>query len=152
MAHSRFFISLCLLATAGVSGCAKDSAFRSEDLPYIYTVDAVAGPAETCAAMADEVAMLDAGLGGPAEEIPPPVPAGAASRWGDYGKDLVVQTVIGPLQPIIQTVKAASNYDDKTRLRTETDARAATRRAYLLGRMDGAGCANLNDALNGDAG
>lgn len=152
MQRRRKLFAMILLASAGVTGCAKDSAFRSEDLPTLYSVERAAGPAEECAAMANEIARLDAGLGGPAEEIPPPAPAGAAARWGDYGKDLIVQTVIGPLQPIIQTVKAASNYDDKTRLRSEIDLRASTRRAYLLGRMDGADCANLDDALSGDVG
>lgn len=136
----RIRLASLFLAPFYMIGCASDPAASPPEVERLYfPIEARAGQSR-CGAIQAELAALDATLGGPAEEAPPPVPAGAGARWGAYGKNVVVQTVIGPLQPIIQTVRAASNSDEKARLATQTEQRAEIRRAYLIGSRDGAGC------------
>lgn len=126
-------LMLCVVA------CASDGDVQPPVVDELYAPVQANQAQARCAAINAEIEALERGLD-PAVDGGLPEPAGAASRWGDYGKDLVVQTVIGPLQPIIQTVKAAVNYDDKNRLTSENHQRAEIRRAYLLGSLEGTEC------------
>jgi len=136
-------IHLTLVAiffTIALSGCAKDAVVQPPQVAELYSLVGTNTGEGSCASMATEISEIDAGLGRGAIDDGPPVPATAGARWADYGKDLIVQTVIGPLQPIIQTVKASINYDDKKRIQSESIERAEMRRAFLIGKMDGLGC------------
>jgi len=136
---NKLSTALIVLASA-LCGCAKDSELQPPYVADVYAPVATNSSGDNCAAMAAEIDTLSSGLGGPPTDSMPPIPATAGARWADYGKDVTVQTLIGPLQPIIQTVKASINYDDENRLETENRNRAQSRRAYLLGAMDGANC------------
>lgn len=140
MASANATCLICsALAALALSGCAKDTV-QPDEVPALYAPVDHAEVADRCNAAEEEIAALDAGLGGPAVDVPPRLPATAGARWGSYGKNLVLQTIMGPLQPLIQTARAATNQEDKANLAADRQYRAATRRAYLMGILDGAGC------------
>ena len=130
-------IMISLLA----GGCAKD-AENPRDVPLVYEPIAAVDRDDRCVAATAELAEHDAGLGGPVVDAPPRKPATAGARWGSYGKNLIGQTLMGPFQPPIQTVRAAANAEDKELLQADKTFRAEARRAYLLGVLDGADCRN----------
>lgn len=141
-------ISGLLFACLVASGCAQ-SPPQPPELPTVY-VPAVAGdPDQHCETIAAEIAALDDGLGGPVVDGPPLAPATAGARWGSYGKNLVLQTLMGPIQPLIQTVNAASNREDKQRVAADRVDRASLRRAYLRGLYEGGQCDAQVMALDG---
>lgn len=133
--RTQILLLLCVLK----AGCAGSKP-QAPDVAGVYLPSEELDRPAFCAALREEIVALDRGLGGPVVEPPAPVPASAGSRWGAYGKNVIVQTIIGPLQPIIQSVRAAGNYEDKERLSAARAERASLRRAYLLGARDGAGC------------
>ncbi|MGB5246323.1 MAG: hypothetical protein WBN34_07230 [Woeseia sp.] len=128
-------IVMCLSAY----GCAQ-SPEQPPAVPSVYVPAVASNPGEHCELIANEIASLDSGLGGPVVDGPPLAPATAGARWGSYGKNLVLQTIMGPFQPVIQTVNAASNREDKQRLAADRVDRAALRRAYLRGLYEGGNC------------
>ena len=99
-----------------------------------------AGQAQTCSAVAAEIAAIDAGLGGPAVEAPPATPPTALQKTGRYFYDLGVQTILGQLQVFIQTKRAIFNDVEKERRGAEALERGTTRRAYLMGYAKAAQC------------
>jgi hypothetical protein len=90
--------------------------------------------------MLEEIQYIDNGLGSPADETPIPAPHTAWERISLYGKNLFVQTIIGPIQAIIQTVRAVTSADAKAQADALGRERALVRRAYLLGGMDATHC------------
>ncbi|BFM05251.1 hypothetical protein [Halioxenophilus aromaticivorans] len=98
-----------------------------------------------CEKINAEIAMIDAGLGEKAEDSPPQAKATAMQRLGSYFKDMAVETIKGPFQPVIQSVRAATNADEKDRIKAETASRGNVRRAYLMGYGQGLGCVDVED-------
>ena len=99
------------------------------------TEDAVArSETDSCEAIAEEIENIDAGLGSVAVEEPPNMAwPSAAKRTGGFLYNLTTQTVLGVLQPVIQTKRAIFNNDEKDSRLGESVERGKTRRAYLIG-------------------
>jgi hypothetical protein len=108
------------------------------ETPKMYT--AVESGGDYCTKMLEEIQFIDNGLGSPAEETPIPAPPTTWERVSLYGKNLFVQTILGPIQPIIQTVRALTSADAKAQAEALGRERALVRRAYLLGGMDANHC------------
>ena len=105
---------------------------------------------ELCDGIAAEIAMIDTGLGSPAEDSAPNLtPPSALNRVGSYGKNLVQETLLGVVQPLIQTKRALFNDDEKERVLDDTITRGTTRRAYLMGLNDGAKCSPAEGNIAG---
>lgn len=98
-----------------------------------------------CDKIGAEIALIDQGLGQKAEDSAPQAKATAGQRVGSYFKDLALETIKGPFQPIIQSVRAATNADEKDRVRAEAVNRGSVRRAYLMGYSEGLGCSAKTD-------
>ncbi len=94
-----------------------------------------------CENIHSEITMIDAGLGQKAQDTPPKTKPTAMQRVGNYFKDMAVETIKGPFQPIIQSVRAATNAEEKDRSQAEATSRGKVRRAYLMGYGQGLGCA-----------
>lgn len=139
MASRIFNCSILAIAGLAIGGCAKDAA-APVDVPALYVPVAAVNNEDRCAAIAAEIETLDTGLGGPVSDSAPLQPATAGQRWGSYGKNLFVQSIMGPFQPLIQTARAANNSEDKELLAQDRLNRASLRRAYLRGSWDSADC------------
>ena len=136
----------------------NDDAHSGQEVMVVNTVnddsakndDMVLGNSlESCSTIAEEISRIDEGLGSPAIDGPPNTesPSGL-ERTGSFVYNLTTQTVLGVLQPIIQTKRAIFNDDEKERRMTESVQRGTTRRAYLLGYAQATGC-NKVDAIDG---
>ena len=97
--------------------------------------------ADSCAEMANEIDEISAGLGSAAIETPPNTASPTvAQRAGKYIYNLGAQTVLGALQPVIQTKRMIFNDDEKERRLAQSVERGQTRRAYLIGYAQASGC------------
>lgn len=99
-----------------------------------------ADPLDKCAAIAAEIATIDAGLGEPAEEKPPAPPPTTAQKIGRSFYDIAVQSILGPVQVVIQTKRAIFGDAEKERRGAEALERGTTRRAYLMGYAGAENC------------
>lgn len=96
---------------------------------------------DTCTKIANEIDRLNSGLGSVAVEEPPNTASPTvAKRAGEYLYNVTTQTILGPLQPLIQTKRAIFNDDEKDKRLAESVERGQTRRAYLIGYAQASGC------------
>jgi|GEM_PF-2838250 len=109
--------------------------------PELAEKSSASSHADSCAEMANEIDEISAGLGSAAIETPPNTASPtAAQRAGKYLYNLGSQTVLGVLQPVIQTKRAIFNDDEKDRRLAQSVERGQTRRAYLIGYAQASGC------------
>ena len=94
-----------------------------------------------CEAINLELNGLSAALGGEAVEMIVNMDGpSAGQRIMSYGKNMVVETAKGYVQPFIQTKRAMFNDDEKDRRAEEAEDRGVIRRAYLTGLAAGIPC------------
>jgi len=103
----------------------------------------LAANGDSCQKIDEEIAAIDLGLGDKATETPLQTKQTATQKVGSYFKNVVVETVMGPLQPIIQTVRSVTNAEEKEKIAEEAKSRGNIRRAYLLGYREASGCLPL---------
>ncbi len=133
-------ILLCASGLLLLSGCATRPAAQPGDFPLLYSPAYAASADDPCLAMAEEVREIDDRLGESAVEAPVPAPATVGQRVRDYGRNLAVETVLGFVQPVVQTVLAVTDSEGKAVRAALARERGLVRRAYLLGAMEGRGC------------
>lgn len=126
-----------------VEGEAKTMAIvnSANGSPEIVENSIAISPTDSCTEMANEIDKINAGMGSVAIEEPPNTAwPSAAQRTGEFIYNLAAQTVLGALQPVIQTKRAIFNDDEKDRRLAESVERGQTRRAYLIGYAQASGC------------
>jgi hypothetical protein len=113
----------------------------SDSLPESVENNLLGSQSDACNVISAEIDMLNTGLGSAAVEEPPNTAwPSVAQRVGGFMYNLATQTVLGALQPVIQTKRALFNDDEKDKRMLESVERGNTRRAYLIGYAQASGC------------
>jgi len=135
-------MSLFVLTGFTLAGCASQPiALQPSDVPHLYEKPlATEATASACEVAGAELEKIDLGLGQTAEETPIAPPPTGAERATTYVKELVVQSALGPIQPVIQTYRALANSEAKEAVREEVITRGSLRQAYLSGFIDASNC------------
>lgn len=100
-----------------------------------------------CTKIDSEITMIDTELGAEAIDAPPQTPPTSSQKVLRYLKNVAIETLKGPLQPVIQSVRAVTDADEKERARAESIERGSMRRAYLLGYREAHNCPPVDEEV-----
>ena len=111
------------------------------DSPEVVENHIDSSQTNVCSEIASEIDEISTGLGSSAIEEPPNTAwPTVAERAGSFLYNLASQTVLGVVQPVIQTKRAIFNDDEKEKRLAESVERGQIRRAYLIGFAQASGC------------